>query len=394
MRDKKELKLSTRVIQACNDADFSSVRSHIPPIFQTVNFDYKDSKEGFAVFQGDQKGYLYTRHSNPSIDLLATLVALLEEGEAAVAAASGMAVISSLCTAMLQPGDELVSSKNIYGGSRGFFVDFMQKFGIKTRFVDITDLCQVEAACSDKTGLLYTEALGNPDLVVADIAALANIAHKREMLLCVDSTFTPPPVFQPLKHGADVVIHSATKYIGGHGDLMGGVLVSNAKVVDKVAHALKLFGGTQSPFNAWLAVRGLKTLALRVERQCNNAEAIAAFLAKESKVKRVLYPGLTSHPQHPLAASQFSAFGSMMAFEVRDEAAAKRILDSVRVCNFTTSLGEIDTLIIHPATTSHVDLTAGERATLGITDGLLRLSVGIEAIDDLLDDLCRALSSI
>jgi methionine-gamma-lyase len=392
---KKNLKLGTRIIKACNEADFSRVRSHIPPIFQTVNYDYKDSDEGFAIFKGDQKGYLYSRHGNPTTDLLANLVALLESGESGVAAASGMAVISALMSAVLGPGDEIVSSKNIYGGTRSFLLDFMHKFGVETHFVDITNLTQVEDKITSKTKMLYTEALGNPNLVIADIAALATMARKRDLLFCVDSTFTPPPVLQPLKLGADVVLHSATKYIGGHGDLLGGVLVGEKTIVEQAAHALKLFGGTLSPFNAWLAIRGLKTLNLRVERQCKNARQLAGFLQEQKNVTRVLYPGLDSHPQYDLAQKQFLSFASMLTFEVKGgEKAARTVLDNVRVCNFTTSLGEIDTLIIHPASTSHVDLSAEERAAIGITDGLLRLSVGIEEIDDLLDDLAEALKHV
>ena len=261
--------------------------------------------------------------------------------------------------------------------------------------MDITDLNAVENAFTDKTKILYTEVVGNPNLVVADISSLAQIAKAHHILLIVDNTFTPPPIILPLKIGANIVIHSVTKYISGHGDIIGGVIVCSEANAKKIRVTVSKNGGVMSPFNAWLAIRGIKTLNLRLERHNSNAKQIAEFLNKHPGVNKVFYPGLPSHPFHKIAASQLNGFGGMLAFEVKGGLeAGKKVLDSVRVCNFTVSLGEIDTLIMHPASSSHVGLTRKERESIGISDGLLRLSVGIENIEDLLSDLEYALSLI
>ncbi len=391
----KKLALGTRMIRASARSPFNRVSSHIPPIFQTVNFDYEDVEEGLAVFLGEKKGYFYTRDGNPTSDLFAHLTALLEEGEAGLAAASGMAAISSTLLTLTAPGDEIVSSTNIYGGTKAWLTSRLAPLGITTRFVDITNLEAVRNAVSPRCKVLYTEVLGSPNLEVADLARLAALAEEKGLTFVVDNTFSPPPIVQPLKFGAHLVIHSTTKYINGHGDAIGGVVVGKAELIDRIRGAIKLYGGVISPFNAWLGIRGLKTLSLRLERHCGNALALARFLQNHPQVARVHYPGLESHPQHELAAEQLNGFGGMLAFEVRGGLeAGKKVMDGVRVCSFTTSLGEIDTLIIHPASTSHVSLSPQERAALGISEGLLRLSVGIEDIDDLRNDLRQALDSI
>ncbi|RPH98588.1 MAG: aminotransferase class I/II-fold pyridoxal phosphate-dependent enzyme [Calditrichaeota bacterium] len=390
-----KLSIGTRMIRAAARSPFNHVSSHIPPIFQTVNFDYEDVEEGMAVFLGEKSGYFYTRDGNPTSDLFAHLVALLEEGEAGIAVASGMAAISSAILSIVKPGDEIVASSFIYGGTINWLTSQLAPLGVKTHFVDISDFDQVEAACCSNTRILFTEVLGSPNLMVADLKRLAEISTAHQLTLMVDNTFSPPPIIQPLLHGADVVIHSATKYINGHGDAIGGVIVSDAERIAAVKKVVKLYGGIISPFNAWLAIRGLKTLAVRLEKHCSNALALANFLCHHPRVQMVYYPGLASHPQHALAAAQLDNFGGMLAFEVVGGlAGGKKVMDAVRVCNFTTSLGEIDTLIIHPASTSHVSLSAEERKAVGISDGLLRLSVGIESIEDLVNDLRQALDKI
>ncbi|MBN1543003.1 aminotransferase class I/II-fold pyridoxal phosphate-dependent enzyme [candidate division KSB1 bacterium] len=389
----KKLHLATRMVRAATDADFSRVKSHVPPIFQTVNFDYKDAEEGLAIFRGEKEGYIYSRNGNPTTDLLAQVIALLEESEAALVTASGMAAVSSVFLGLTAPGDAVVSSAAIYGGTRAFLQKHLSIHGVQTRFVDITDLDAVESAIDSHTRILYTEVVGNPNLVVADIAALVELAHRRDLFLVVDNTFTPPPLFQPLIMGADVVLHSATKYLGGHGDLLGGAIATKRRWIDPMAEIVKHYGAILSPFNAWLALRGIKTLELRVQRQCENAHALAHFLSKHPAVSRVYYPGMADHPQHDVARRQLQAFGGILAFEMKKGfEAAKRVMDSVQVCSFTTSLGEIDSLIIHPASTSHIALSVEERAAIGVTDSLIRFSVGIENLEDLQQDLDQALN--
>jgi methionine-gamma-lyase len=387
--------IGTRLIHAAAHYDHGKVRSHIPPIFQTVNFDYESVDEGMSIFLGEKEGYFYTRNGNPSSDMFAHLIAMIEEADAGLSAASGMAAISSAILALVHPGDEIVSSKNIYGGTRNWLVNQLAPFGVSVRFVDISDLGALNEAMSEKTKILYTEVLGSPDLVVADIESLSTIVKDNDALLMVDSTFTPPPVIMPLTMGADIVVHSTTKYINGHGDAIGGAVVGDKEIIEKINNVLKLYGGVISPFNAWLGIRGMKTLSLRIEKHCANALAIAEFLNGHDKIKTVYYPGLSGHAQHVLAKTQLYGFGGMLAFKVKGGLeSGKKLMDSVKLCSFTTSLGEIDTLIIHPASTSHVSLSRGEREALGITDDLVRLSVGIEDVDDLRHDLEQALEKI
>jgi len=394
----KELKkygVGTQVLHAASQFDFRTVRSHIPPIFQTVNFDYDNVEEGMSIFLGEKDGYFYTRNGNPTSDMFAHLVTILEEGEAGLVAASGMAAISSTLLALVRPGDEIVSSKNIYGGTRAWLNEHLAEFGVTIRFVDISDLGAVAHALTEKTKILYTEILGSPDLVIADVRALGNLAKKVAAKLVIDSTFTPPPIIRPLALGADIVVHSTTKYINGHGDAIGGAVVGGKEDMGKIGNVLKLYGSVISPFNAWLSIRGMKTLALRIEKHCSNALAIANFLQQQDKVDAVYYPGLPAHPQYELAKAQLDGFGGMLSFKVHgDLEAGKTVMGAVKIANFTTSLGEIDTLIIHPASTSHVSVPKKEREALGITDNLLRLSVGIEDAEDLIHDLEQALEKI
>lgn len=391
----KKLNVSTRMIRATAQSEFNRVNSHNPPIFQTVNFDYENVDDGLAVFLGEKKGYLYTRNGNPTCDLFAHLLALLEEGESAIAVASGMAAISSAVLALVEPGDEIISSTHIYGGTRNWLSNQLARLQVKTHFVDIRDYNAIETLCKKNTKVLYTEVLGSPNLVVADLQRLSTLAKEKQLIFIVDSTFTPPPIIQPLHHGADIVIHSTTKYINGHGDAIGGAIIGSFDTIKSIKDVVKLYGGITSPFNAWLAIRGLKTLALRVDRQCSNAMELARYLNNHPKVSHVFYPGLPTFPQHELAETQLHGFGGMLAFELQGGfEAGKKVMDNVRVCNFTTSLGEIDTLIIHPASTSHISLTAEERKKDGISDGLVRLSVGIEDVNDLINDISQALDKI
>ena len=392
--DFKKFKIGTRIIRATSHVDFN-VKSHVPPIFQTVNYEYENAEDGFAVFNGAKQGYIYTRDGNPNTDHLAELVALLEEGEMAATTASGMAAISSAILSLVKPGDHIVSSKFIYGGTRAWLEGPLNDQNISSSFVNILDEQEIISAITPATKILYAEVLANPNLIVADLDLLSKIANKNNLVLIIDNTFTPPPIIQPLKYGADLVIHSATKYLGGHGDIIGGVIVGSAGRIQNINKIIKLYGGVSSPFNAWLAMRGLKTLAVRLDNHCRNALKVAEFLDKHPKVNQVYYPGLASHPQHKLAARQLNGFGGMLAFEIKgDFSAVKRIMDAVKVFNFTVSLGEIDSLIMHPASTSHVSLSDKDKKALGITDSLIRLSIGIEDSDDLIYDLEQALELI
>ncbi len=394
-KDFSKLGIGTRAICGTVNVDFRNVRSHIPPLFQTVNFDYADTTEGMGIFSGEKEGYIYSRYGNPTTDLFAKVVAQLEEAEAGIASASGMAAISNTILTLVKPGDRIISSKNVYGGTSKLFKEYFSRLGVETDFVDITNTDAVENAVSEKSKILFIEVLGNPNLAVADLKPLSEIAHNHGLHFIVDSTFTPPPIIQPLKFGADFVIHSATKYIGGHGDIIGGVTVGRAEMIEQIAETIKMYGGAMSPFNAWLALRGIKTLVVRVERHCENALAIAKFLSEHLKVENVFYPGIKSHHGYEIAQKQLHGFGGMLSFEVKGGLeAGKKVMDSVQVCNFTVSLGEIDTLIMHPASTSHKSLTPEERQAIGVSDGLIRLSVGLEDIGDLIGDLQGALEKV
>jgi len=384
---------STRAVHAGQDIDLTGVRSHVVPIYQTVNFNYTDAEEGLAIFTGRKPGYIYSRDSNPTIDAVNLIVANLENAEAAESFGSGMAAISTVFMMLTEPGQRVVASESIYGGTIDFLRRNLVPMGREVVFVDITDLEAVRQVVTPETSVLYAEPLSNPTLAVADIPALADIAHSVDARLVVDNTFTPPPIFQPLKWGADVVVHSATKYLGGHGDLTAGIVLGRGSFIEEMHPTVKNLGNILHPFTAWLLIRGIRTLGVRVERHCSNAMAIAHFLDEHPKVERVYYPGLESHPQHVLAERLFNGFGGMLSFEVKGGFAAGRaVMSAVRVCSFTVSLGEVDTLIIHPASTSHVSLSPEERARIGISDGLIRLSVGIEDVDDLIADLEQALA--
>jgi methionine-gamma-lyase len=319
----------------------------------------------------------------------------LEETEATVAAASGMAAISSVFMSLLNPGDHIIASRDIYGGTRTFFEQHLSKWGVYVQFVDITKTDEIINLINKNTKLLYTEVIGNPNLVVANLGELEDIKKRNGLVLVVDNTFSPPPVIQPKNYGADIIIHSATKYISGHGDTIGGIVSGTEDLIDRISQTINVYGGTLSPFNAWLAIRGIRTLDVRLKRQCENALAISEYLDTHPAIERVHYPGLTTHPQHKLAKEQLGAFGGILSFDLKGGlAGAKTFMDSVRVCSFTTSLGEIDTLVIHPASTSHINMTPQQRKSIGINDNTIRLSVGIEDLDDLIMDLEQALTQL
>jgi len=350
-----------------------------------------------AVFAGTHQGYVYTRYGNPTVTALEEAVAELEEGEAALAFGSGMAAIHATLLAVgARAGSAVVAAQDIYGATYGLLDQLMRSQGVTARFVDATDLEEVEAACAELQPVaLLVETISNPLLKVADLAALAGVAHRHGAALLVDHTFATPCLAQPLKLGADVVIHSSTKYLAGHGDVLSGVVVTSKERRADLFEVLKVTGANLGPQEAWLALRGIKTLPLRMRQHCENGLAVARWLESHPRVSRVNYPGLPSHPQHELAKRLFEdrGYGGMVSFDLAeaDQDQVFHFFERLRLCQPATTLGDVYTLVLYPAHSSHRALTAAERARIGIGDGLVRISVGIEAVEDIIDDLGQAL---
>ena len=368
---------------------------HAEAIFPTSSYVFDSAAHAAARFGGDEPGNIYSRFTNPTVRTFEQRLAALEGGESCVATASGMSAILSTCAALLQSGDHIVSSRSIFGTSTVLFNKYLSRFGIETSYVSLTDLSDWEQAIQPNTKLLFLETPSNPLTDVADIAALSKLAKKNDCLLVVDNCFCTPVLQQPLKLGADIVIHSATKYLDGQGRCIGGAVVGDSKLVgEEVYGFLRTAGPTMSPFNAWVFLKGLETLSVRMKAHCENAQQLAEFLESHSAVTNVYYPGLASHPQHKLAASQQSGFGGVLSFEVKGgKAAAWKLIDATKLLSITANLGDTKTTITHPATTTHGRLTDEERQQAGISDGLIRIAVGLENIEDIKADLVRGLGS-
>lgn len=397
--DRNQRAFATRAVHAGErvpPSDFVPVAS---PIHPTVGFIYESMDELDAVFGATRAGYVYPRYGSPTVTALEEAVANLEGGEAAFGFSSGMAAVHvALLAAGVRAGTAVVAALDLYGATTTLLERLMTELGVRVRLADMTDLAAVEAALSEThPAVLLAEIISNPLLKVADVPALAALAHRHGAQCLIDNTFASPYLFNPLAHGADFVIHSATKYIGGHGDVMAGVVVTSAENRRKLYEANKLVGSVLGPFEAWLALRGLKTLPLRMHQQCANAKAVAEWLAAQPGIERVIYPGLPAHPQHAVARRLFGerGFGGMVSFEIADADKAKvfRFMEALELCLPATTLGDVYTLVLHPATTSHRSLTPEERARVGIRDGLARLSVGIEDVGDIIADLEHALKS-
>jgi O-succinylhomoserine sulfhydrylase len=363
------------------------------PIFLTSSYVFKNAAEAAARFSGAEPGNVYSRFTNPTVRAFEERLAALEGGEKCVATASGMVAILSTCLALLKGGDHIVSSRNIFGASFFLFNNYLAKFGIETSYVSLTDYGAWERAIKPNTKLLFLETPSNPLTEIADIARLAKLAHAKGCLLVVDNVFCTPVLQLPLKLGADIVIHSATKYLDGQGRCLGGAVVGNNDLVGEKVHGfMRTCGPAMSPFNAWVFLKGLETLNLRVKAHCANALELAQWLEKQRRVKRVYYPGLASHPQHELAKKQQSGFGGIVSFELDGgKDAAWKLIDSTRVISITANLGDTKSTITHPATTTHGRITPEQRQEAGIGDGLVRISVGLEDIEDLKKDLARGL---
>ncbi len=372
------------------------IRAVSTPIFQSSTFAFRDADHGAAIFAGEDDGYVYTRLGNPTQSALESEMAYLERGEAALALASGMAAATTAVLNCCVNGDHIVSGDTLYGGTHQLFTQTLPRMGITVTEVDARDPQNFADAITDRTRLIYLESPANPTLVLTDIAAVADLAHAREIPVLVDNTFCTPYLQSPLALGADIVLHSATKYIGGHGDTVAGILVGKQDWMAKARmEVLRDIGGCISPFNAWLLLRGLKTLPVRMDRHCENALELAQFLSYHPKVTEVIYPGLKTHPQHALVCTQQRGYGGMLSFLVaggRD--AGKVVMDAVELCTLAVSLGDVDTLIEHPATMTHSTYSEDELRTVGIDPAMIRVSVGLENIEDIIDDLRQALARI
>ncbi|MCA1300510.1 methionine gamma-lyase [Stappia indica] len=365
-----------------------------PPLHLTSTFAFETAEQGGEIFAGERSGHVYSRISNPTLELLEARMALLEEGEAAISFASGMGAITAVMWTFLSPGDEILVDKTLYGCTFAFFRHGLAKFGITITHVDMRDPQNVAAAITPRTKIVYFETPANPNMRLVDIAAVAEIAHHHGARVVVDNTYATPVLTRPLALGADIVVHSATKYLGGHGDLLAGIAVGNAEDMQEVRLVgLKdMTGAVLAPLNAHLILRGLKTLELRMERHCSSAKVVAEMLEAHPAVAQVHYPGLASFPQHELAQRQMPGFGGMIAFELAGGMAAGiDFLNRLTLIKRAVSLGDAETLIQHPASMTHSTYTAEERQAHDISDGLIRLSVGLETPEDVIADLVAAL---
>lgn len=367
-----------------------------PPVYLTNVFTFADMEAVDDVWEGRRGGYIYGRFGTPNHTMLEETVAALEGGEAALACASGMGAITAVLWATLQAGDHVVAARELYGTTYALLGADIRRLGVDVTFVDAADLDQVRRALSPKTRLLFVETISNPLMGVVDLEGLGALARERGLLLVVDNTFATPALCRALGLGAQVVLHSATKYLSGHGDVTAGIAVGRAALIARARAAMMRLGLNLSPFEAWLTGRGLRTLTIRMERHSQNALALARYLESRREVARVYYPGLESHPQYRLAKRQLPAgFGGMVGFDLAGGfPAVQRFMGALRLVKFAPSFGDVGTTWSYPARTSHRGLTPEERAGVGIGDGLVRLSVGIEAIEDLLDDIGGALDAI
>lgn len=391
---------STRAVHAgerLKQGDYTPVTT---PIMPSVGYTYESMDDLDAVFATTRPGYVYSRYASPTVAAFENAVANLEEGEAALAFASGMAAIQGALLAVgVRSGSHVVCAYDVYGATYSLFKRLFAELGVRTSLLDVSDLPAVEVALKEPaTTALFVETISNPLLKVADIPALAELAHRHAARLLVDSTFATPFLFRPLRYGADYVIHSATKYLSGHGDVLAGVVVTGAAERARMFETNKLLGSNLGPFEAWLALRGLKTLPLRVQQQCRSALQLAGWLAKRPEVAQVNYPGLKAHPQHALAETLFDGqgYGGVLSFEIRAAGRAEvfRFMEALTLCQPATTLGDIYSLVLHPASSSHRALTEAERGQVGIHEGLLRLSVGIEDPTDIQADLEQAFRAL
>jgi O-succinylhomoserine sulfhydrylase len=366
---------------------------HSEPIFPTSSFVFNSAAEAAARFSGEQPGNIYARFTNPTVRMFEQRLAALEDAESCVATASGMAAILSVCLALLKTGDHILCSRSVFGTTTVLFEKYLGKFGVNTTFVDLTDIDAWAQAITPQTRMLFLETPSNPLTEVADIQAMADLAHAQGCLLVVDNCFCTPALQQPLKLGADIIVHSATKYLDGQGRIVGGAVVGNKELVGtEVFGVIRSAGPSMSPFNAWVALKGLETLSLRMKAHSSNAMQLAEFLQQQPQIERVFYTGLTDHPQHELAKAQQKDFGGIVSFQVKGgREQAWNLIDQTRMLSITANLGDTKTTITHPASTTHGRLSDEQKQASGITENLLRVATGLEDIEDITRDIARGL---
>ena len=390
MHDWSEYELETIAVRAGQHRTNEGEQSE--PIFPTSSFTFASAAEAAARFSGEEPGNIYSRFTNPTVRTFEERLAALEGGERCVATSSGMAAILATCMGLLKAGDHVVSSRSIFGTTTILFNNFLAKFGVETDFVGLSDYVAWEEAIRPETKLLFLETPSNPMTEIADIKRLAELAHRHGALLVVDNCFCTPALQRPLDLGADLIIHSATKYLDGQGRAIGGAVVGGGESIEAVYSFLRSAGPTMSPFNGWIFLKGLETLSLRMDKHCENALKLAQWLEQQHNVEQVFYPGLESHPQHELAKTQQSGFGGLLSFVVKGgKEAAWKVMDGTQFISITANLGDTKSTVTHPATTTHGRLSDEQKLDAGIVDGLVRVSVGLENIDDIIADLNHGL---
>jgi len=394
MSQNKNLQFDSKCIHSgIREYEFGPV---VPPIYQTSTFKFESAEHGASLFKGEAEGYIYTRMKNPTIEAMENAVAELEGGHKALGCASGMAAISTVLITLLKAGDHVVCSKSVYGPTMTLIHSVLSKFNIGAAFVDSDITEEIEKAIKPNTKLIYIETPANPMISITDLEAAANLAHKNNALLVVDNTFMSPALQQPFKFGVDVILHSMTKFLNGHADVVAGIIVTrDEEMYLMMRKVLNQLGGVIDPFNSFLVHRGLKTLSVRMQRHCENAQLIAEYLENHSNVKWVRYPGLKSHPNYQVGLKQHSGHGGMISFELKGGfKAGETVMNSVKLSQLAVSLGGVETLIQHPASMTHLSMGAEARKSAGITEGLVRLSVGIENVKDIIEDLEQALEKV
>jgi methionine-gamma-lyase len=390
----KKLGFNSKLIHAGTFRD--EFGSAVTPIYQTSTFSFKNAQHGADLFSGKEKGYIYTRIGNPTINVLEDKIAELENGYRGIALASGMAAVTSVYMSLLKQGDHMISTGAVYGPSRGVMETHFSKFGVEYTYIDTSDLKLLEQSVRPNTKLLYIETPANPTIRLTDIRKASQIAHKHNILVCVDNTFCSPYLQKPLDLGADIVLHSLTKFINGHADIVGGIIVAkDVDLYNSLRKTMIYMGGNMDPHQAFMVIRGVKTLSLRIDKAQESAQKIAEYLENHPKVEWIKYPGLKSFEQHELAKNQMNGFGSMISFGLKGGyEAGKTLMDNVHLATLAVSLGGVETLIQHPASMTHASVSKEDKLTANITDGLVRYSVGIENSEDLIHDLEHALNKI
>lgn len=391
----KDQRFDTRAVHAAQSMNAGVTPPKVAPIFASSVFTFESLEQLEEVYAGEKRGFVYSRMDNPGCRQLELALADLEGCADALCFSSGMGAISSTLTALLEAGDQVIADRVLYGGTYSFLKDHLPRQGVEVTFADTTDPAEIRALCTERTRMIYTETISNPLMDVADLNALADICHERNALLAVDSTFASPWLCRPAAWGADIILHSATKYLNGHSDVTGGIVTGPADLVGRVRPVRSLLGNSMSPFDAWLVLRGVRTLHLRMEAHCRNALSIARWLEKQERVLKVHYPGLESHRGYARARTQFGEHsGGMLSFDLEGGMEkASRFIAALQLVEMAPSLAALATTVSHPGKTSHRSVPVKMREANGIGDGLIRLSAGIDAADDMIDDLRQAMES-